>query len=141
MVTVERAFEIAEEACKRAGYDRRALPPALQAVHLINWLNFEVHLGGVLGWLINMGDYGPSTVKALEAVGAHQCASIVREILAFFPEGAPASEDQERVRQIMDVEDIAESHWSDLGDRLLPWPDDINTLLQKFIEEHEADFS
>ena len=88
-----------------------------------------------------MGEYGPDTVKALETVGAHQCATIVREMLAFFPEGTPASEDRERVQQILAVEDVAESHWRDLGDRLLEWPDDIYALLEKFIAEHEADFS
>lgn len=141
MMGPDDAIEFASEAWKRVGYDRRALSPALQVVHFISWLRFEVTLGGVLGWLTNMGEYGPDTVKALETVGAHQCAAIVREMLAFFPEGAPASEDRERVQQILAVEDVAESHWSDLGDRLLAWPDDIYVLLEKFIAEHEADFS
>jgi Domain of unknown function (DUF4375) len=91
--------------------------------------------------LINMGEYGPDTATALEAVNAHQCASIVREILSFFPNGKPATEDQERVRQITAVEDVAEPRWSELGDRLLAWSDDINALLQKVINEHEADFT
>jgi hypothetical protein len=141
MMDPDDAIKFTNEALGKAGYDRRSLPPSLQVVHLIGWLDFEVNLGGVLGWLVNMGEYGPDTVKALEAVGAHQCASIVREILAFFPEGTPAAENQERVRQIMEVEDVAESHWSDLGDRLLAWPDDIYVLLQQFIAEHEAEFS
>ena len=94
-----------------------------------------------MGWLVNMGEYGPDTVNALEIVGAHQCAAIIREILSFFHEGKPPAEDQERVRQIMAVEDVAEPRWSDLGDRLLAWPDDIHALLQQFINEHEADFT
>jgi len=94
-----------------------------------------------LGWLVNMGNYGPATVKALETVGAHQCSTIVGQILNFFPGGQPSNDDQERVRQIMAVEDVAEPHWSDLGDRLLAWPDDIHMLLQQFINEHEADFT
>jgi Domain of unknown function (DUF4375) len=98
--------------------------------------------GGVVGWLINSsGKYGPETVEAFEVVGAHQCAGIVREILSFFPEGKPAAEDHERVQQITNVEEIAEPHWNELGDRLLTWPDDIYVLLQKFINEHEADFT
>jgi Domain of unknown function (DUF4375) len=141
MISVDQAYEIAEVACKRLDYDRSLLPPTLQVVHLINWLNFEVHLGGVMGWIVNMGDYGPATVKALETVGAHQCSSIVRQMLDFFPGGQPASGDQERVRQIMAIEDVAEPRWSELGDRLLAWPDDIHALLQRFINEHEADFT
>ncbi len=140
MDLVDRAFEVVNEAYKDAEYNVRALLPAMQVVCLIDELDFEVALGGVLGWLINRGEYGPDTVKALEAVGAHQCASIVREILAFFPEGTPAAEDKERVRQILAVEDVSSIHWSALGARLLTWPDDIYALLHKFIEEHEADF-
>ena len=88
-----------------------------------------------------MGEYGPDTAKALETVGAHQCAAIVREILAFFPGGTPASDDRERVRQMQDLGEAAEDHWSELGDRLLTYPDDIYVLLQRFVAEHEADFS
>ena len=141
MKQVNYALKLASEAYKNANYDIWALPPTLRVVRLIDQLDFEVTLGGVLGWLVNMGDRGPETTKALEAVGAYQCAAIVREIMAFFPEGSPAVKDQERVIQIMDVEDVAEPRWSELGDRLLSWPDDIYVLLQKFINEHEADFT
>ena len=142
MDLVERALKVTDDAWGKVGFDSRALPPTLQVVHLIDQLEFEVTLGGVLGWLTNSsGKYGPDTVKALEAIGAPKCAAIVREVLAFFPEGTPAFEDQERVRQILAVEDVAESHWSDLGDRLLAWPEDIYVLLEKFIAEHEADFT
>jgi len=141
MVTVEEALKFTEEACKKIGYNIRSLPQPLQVVSLINWIEFETVLGGTYGWLINMGEYGPDTVKAFETIGAHQCATIVREILAFFPQGMPSAEDQERVRQMMAVEDDANSHWGDLGDRLLRWPDDVHSLLQQFINKHEADFT
>jgi hypothetical protein len=142
MDPVNRALGVVRDAYKAAGYNVRALPPSLQVVRLISDLEVEVAQGGVLGWLINSsGPYGPDTVKAFEAVGAHQCASIVREILAFFPGGTPSFDDQERIRQINAVEDVAESHWRELGNRLLAWPDDIYVLLQKFIAEHEADFT
>jgi hypothetical protein len=141
MMDPDQAIAFTNDVWKKLKHDRRTLPPSLQVVHLIGWLDYEVNLGGVLGWLVNMGEYGPDTVKALETVGAHQCASIVGEILAFFPEGTPAIEDKERVRQMEDLGEVAEDRWSELGDRLLAWPDDIYVLLQRFIDEHEADFS
>lgn len=141
MVTMGRALEVADDAWEKAGFDSRALSPTLQVVHLIGRLEFEVALGGVLGWLTNMGEYGPDTVKVLETVEAHQCAAIVREMLAFFPEGAPAIDCRDRMQQILAVEEVAESPWRELGSRLLTWPEDIYALLQKFIAEHEADFS
>lgn len=140
MVDANRAIENVDRTWKDLGFDRRALPPTLQVVHFIAWIESEVMIGGVLGWLVNMGEYGPDTVNAFKVVGAHQCAAIVREILSFFPAGKPPAEDQERVRRIMAVEDIAEARWSELGDRMLAWPDDIHSLLEQFINEHEADF-
>jgi len=137
----DEAIKIVTKKWEELRYDRQALSAPQKTLHLISWLNFEVAHGGVYGWLINMGEYGPDTATALEDVDAHQCASIVREILSFFPDSKPAAEVQERVRQIMAVEDVAEPHWSDLGARLLAWPDDIYVLLQKFVDEHEADFT
>ena len=135
------AIEFAINAWEKVGFKVRALPYSQQVVFLIGWLSSEVEQGGVYGWLVNMGEHGPDTVKAFEAVGAHQCAAIVREILAFFPRGTPSPDDQERVRQMMAVEDVANNHWSDLGDRLLRWPDKIDELLHKFVAQHEADFA
>jgi len=62
-------------------------------------------------------------------------------MLAFFPEGTPASDDRERVQQMEDIGEVGERRWDELGNRLLAWPDDIYALLEKFIAEHEADFS
>jgi len=141
MVTVERALEIADDAWENHGFNVQSIAPPLQVIHLIGRLEFEVSLGGVYGWLINMGEQGPDTVKALETVGAHQGAALVREMLAFFPEGTPASDCRERVQQMEDIGEIGESHWRELGNRLLTWPENIYALLEKFIAEHEADFS
>jgi hypothetical protein len=141
MMDPDDAIDFVSKALKDVGYDVRALPPPLQVVHLISGMNLEIMQGGVYGWLVNNGEYGPDTVKAFEAVGAHQCAAIVREMLAFFPEGTPASDGRERVQQMEDIGEVGESRWDELRDRLLAWPDDIYALLQKFISEHEADFS
>lgn len=70
MDLVDRAFEVVNEAYKDAEYNVRALLPAMQVVCLIDELDFEVALGGVLGWLINRGEYGPDTVKASRLSGS-----------------------------------------------------------------------
>ena len=46
MDLVDRAFAVANDAYKKAGYDVRALPPSLQVVRLIDQLDFEVAHGG-----------------------------------------------------------------------------------------------
>ncbi len=139
-ITTNDALDIVAAAYKGLGFNRHALPRSLQAVHLIGHLDFEVTLGGVYGWLINMGPDGPDTAEALEAVGAHQCAAIVREILSFFPDGKPPTDDRERVRQMNKASEADLTRWRDLGDRLLEWPDDIHALLQAYVTAHEEDF-
>ena len=61
-------------------------------------------------------------------------------MLAFFPEGTPAFDCRERVRQMEVIGENGERSWSELGARLLEWPEDIHMLLEKFVAEHEADF-
>jgi len=141
MTTIEQAREQATEALKGVGYDARALPHSLRVVHLIDQIECEVSMGGVHGWLSNAGGDGPDVVEAFDAIGAHQCAGIVREILSFFPGGAPAIDDQARGAQLESMPDDVFDRWRDLGLRLLSWPDDIYVLMQRFIDEHQQDFA
>lgn len=141
MRPVDRAIEVANHAYKNAGYNIRALPSALQVVRLIDQTELEIVLGGVYGWLINRGEYGPDVAKAFETIGAHTCAAIVREILAFFPASMPSVDERERVQQMEDIGEVGETNWRELGNRLLTWPDDVYELLAKFVAEHESDFT
>jgi hypothetical protein len=141
MISVSEALALADRAWKKSRYNLRELPRTLQTIQLIGQLEFEVTLGGVLGWLTNSsGKYAPETSQALEAIGASQCAAIVRRILAFFPNSTPALEDAERVRQIESVLPLAGDAWRELGDALLEWPEDISRLLELYISAHESDF-
>lgn len=141
MTDPDHAIEIADAACERVGFNVDLLPHSLRVVHLIGQLNVEVILGGAYGWLGNAGGQAPDTAKALEAIGAHRCAAIVREMLSFFPGAMPSPDVMERSRQMEEIGEIGERSWRELGNRLLAWPDDINALLQRFINEHEADFT
>jgi Domain of unknown function (DUF4375) len=141
MIDPDRAIEIADAACERVGFNESLLSWPLLVVYLISQLNVETILGGAYGWLGNEGGHGPDTAKALETVGAHRCAAIVREMLSYFPDSTPSLDIMERSRQMEDIGEVGEKAWRELGNRLLTWPDDINALLQKFINEHEADFT
>src|SRR4051812_18130285 len=89
MISVKDALNKADALWKQCGYDSNALPPIMKTVQLIGQLDFEVNLGGVLGWLTNSsGKYASETVSALDDIGARECAAIVRRILAFFPDGS-----------------------------------------------------
>jgi hypothetical protein len=138
-----RALEVTSQC--QSGVDRaaRALPPALRVVHLIGRLRREMMLGGVYGWLIDMGEHGPDTANALDTVGAHDAAAVVRQVLSPFPDGRPAVDHRERARQMDKIDenpDVSVHEWRDLGSRLLGWVEDLDALLQPFVDEHEAEF-
>ncbi len=140
MMDVSRALKATDKAWTASGHDLRALSAALQVVHLIDQLQLEVLLGSIYGWLINLGADGPATAAALDSVGAHECAALVREALSFFPSGTPASGDRERVQPMEMASESDVNRWRELGARLLEWPDDIHALLQAYITAHEEDF-
>jgi hypothetical protein len=137
-----RAVEVASEYRRMVGHDVRALPPAVRVLHLIGWLRSEVMLGGVYSWLDSMGEHGPDTADALDTIGAHPAAAIVRRILSPFPKGRPAADHQDRAQQLEKIDenpDVSVHEWGDLGDRLLDWVEDLDVLLQPFVGEHEAE--
>jgi Domain of unknown function (DUF4375) len=79
---VGEALELADKIAAASGHD--ALPKALRTAQLIGWLDFEVNLGGIIGWLTNSsGCYAPETADALDRIGAYASAEIVRKALAF----------------------------------------------------------
>jgi hypothetical protein len=135
MIAYRDALEIADNRAREAGYDIGSLPWPIQVVYAVGQLDFEVTNGGVHGWLTNgSGRHAVETAKALDAIGATTCADLVRQILAFLPGGQPALDDVERVRQIEKVLPIAEPAWRELGNSLLEWPDDVDTLLRRYVE-------
>lgn len=141
-MNINRALKVTHDTCKAVGWNMRRLPPALSVVHLIERLDFEVNRGGVRGWLINTsGAYGSETAQALEIVGADRAAAILREVLAFFPGGAPALDEQSRIQQVAKASRVDLDRWRELGSRLVEWPENIYALLQQFVTAHEAEFA
>ncbi len=141
MIDVKSAMEVADAAWESAGGDPRAVAMELRVAHLIGQLDFEVNLGGVLGWLTNSsGRYGRETVAALEMVQAHTSAAILEKILAFFPDGKPSPDDSLRGEQIQKLMAVAEGPWRELGDSLLEWEDDMGGLFERYVVEHASAF-
>jgi hypothetical protein len=141
MPSVKDALDKADALWAQRGSDVNALPEAIRTVHLIGQLDFEVNLGGVLGWLTNSsGRYASETAQALDAVGARECASIIRRINAVFPTGSPPTDDRARAQEIQRLLPDAHSAWRELGDALLAWPDDITSLLEVYVTKHQSDF-
>jgi hypothetical protein len=141
MIAYRDALKIIDNAARKARYDIGSLPWPIQVVYAVGQLDFEVTSAGVHGWLTNgSGRHAVETVKALDSIGATTCAGLVRRVLAFFPEGQPAFDDVERARQIEKVLSIAEPAWREVGDSLLEWPDDVDSLLRRYVEANADAF-
>lgn len=140
-MTNDQALRIADEAAQRANYDLQCIPKPLRVTRLLGQMSFEISVGGVPLWLVNTsGKHAVDTVEALEEIGAHDCAGIVRRMLAFFPDHAPPEDDGTRAMQVEQVRSRAEAVWRDLADQLLGWPDDVESLLHTYVSNHEAEF-
>ncbi len=122
-------------------FDPRAVGSAVRTVYLVTQLDFEVTVGGVLQWLMNdSGRYASDTAVALDEIGANNCAATVRQIMAFFPDEVVPDDDGKRLERIQSLLPTAERSWRQLGDSLLEWPDDVDALLRKYVELHDAEF-
>jgi hypothetical protein len=92
-------LEHLSERYLKQGY--RSLSGVEQVCVCVDQIDFEVHLGGFLGYFHNSaGDLATDTVSALEAVGATSCADALRRARTLFPGGQPSSNRQKRVEQM-----------------------------------------
>ena len=141
MPTYDEALAIADTIVGAHDGDPRRVSGAVRTFHLIGRLYFEVTAGGVPRWLTNRsGRYTTETVKALEEIGASECAAVVREILGLFGTGLPEDEVQ-RSAEVEKRYPAAWPRWRELGDCLLDWPDDVDALLRAHFASHTAEFS
>jgi hypothetical protein len=133
------AQRIANEECWD---DPRSAPHAMQVVHLVGRLDFEIANGGVLQWLTNQsGRYTVETIAALDEIGAADCANIVRKIVDFFPGGKLPEDEVERATLVEELCPVAYPAWCELGDSYLqPGPDDVDWLLGRYVELHALEF-
>ena len=91
-----------------------------------------VNNGGFRGYFGNsaqMADFAPT---ALIAVGAHQCAAIVKEALALVPKPLPT--DHNACWKLMhSLPEQVAAQFASLDDRFFAYPDDLTELLFAFV--------
>ncbi len=125
-------------------YDRdgfAALTPAEQVAYCVDALEREVNNGGFEQFFWNSsGDTAHETVEALQAIGANNAASIVREAIACFPGGSvPASRD-EREGVLSSLGEAPRGKWSELDGRFCEYPDDRAALMRGFAAKNRTGF-
>jgi hypothetical protein len=136
-MTLEEAIEVSDREIVAVEFDVSRLPEVSRHIYLINSLNFELANGGPTQWLINRsGDYATETLDSLQAVGAFQVAVQLQKILDTFPASTPPKDECERTPLVLALEPSCLSTWRNASDKILQWPDDVDSLLRAFLAKH-----
>lgn len=113
------------------------LTEAERVVVLVSRANFEIELGGLDTFFYNSaGDDAVPTVSALEAVGATQAASTLREANALFPGGSPPRDREKRFGALEIVRKLPNSPLVSLESKVGRDDPDVFSRLCSFIEAH-----
>jgi hypothetical protein len=100
---------------------------------LIGDLEREVNNGGFDQFFFNPpGGNAPATIEALEAVGAHKTAAIVRRACARFPGGMPPEERIKRQKLLLSTVSPDSDGFEDDDDAFYEYEDDLQGLVAAF---------
>ena len=125
--------------CDRDGF--AALTPAEKVAYCVDALEREVNNGGFDQFFWNSsGDTAHQTHAALLEIGAREAAALVRDAIAAFP-GAKVPPDRgQREKVLESLPEMAREKWGELDGRFYEYPDDLTTLMRRYVQAHRADF-
>jgi hypothetical protein len=135
-------FDLSEILVPRAesdGFDR--LSDAEKDFVAIWTLEADINNGGFDQYFFNSGgDYAFHAPKALKAIGASAAAAIVESANATFGAAGPPRNENERRKALERLTD-REATLGSLDQRFFEYPDDIQGLLEAYVESRTAAFS
>jgi hypothetical protein len=131
-------FRLSEKVFHRlgeVGYER--LTDA-QKVFVCVWsLEGEVNNGGFDQFYFNSsGDWAVETPAALEKIGAHQAAAIVRKANSVFPDGKPSNDRELRQQQLDALPDAVRDSFQQIDSQFYKYPDNLESLLRTFVRDN-----
>lgn len=101
----------------------------------------QVNNGGFAQYFVNSsGNQWPMALAGLQAMGAHQDASLVQKAVDFFGPHGPSTDRDMRHRQLAKLVKDNDDVFSPLEKVFYENKDDREVLLMRYITEHEADF-
>ena len=136
-------FEIALPTVERRGIEE--LSRWERAGFCIYPLDAEVLNGGFDQFFFNpSADYASETLAALEDVGAHRVAELLRQGMALFPSGRPANDHEARQAQMDVFADAEEQVFAELDDQyyeLMETPEAPLVKLREYVLLHKDAFN
>jgi hypothetical protein len=119
-----------------------ALNRAERVVFLIVDLDATATMEGLHGYYHSAaGEWAAEGADALDEIGAHESAAILREVNALFPGGAPARDREARRDQLAGLPDAALERLEALGARFLAYPDGLGGKLEQYAARHRSELT
>jgi len=105
------------------------LPEPLQAVWVLNWMDFEVTMGSLLAYFGNgQMPHADAAIRALRMIGAEGMASVLERATAVYDTNADAwSKRDEELRQVEEYAVVQPYKW-------LPGVDELSKLTERYYE-------
>jgi hypothetical protein len=122
------------------GYD--ALSHAEQIALCVDGLEREVNNGGFEQYFGNSaGDHALDCVDALDEIGGHQAAELLRRALTIFGVAGPDPDREERSLQLEALGERVPTKLEPLDDAFFDYPDDLAELMRAFVRSNAKSFS
>lgn len=128
---IELSYGIADKI-HRHGFDNLSHPE--KVLNHVYWLESEVNNGGLEQFFSNSsGDYALDTPAALDEIGAHHTAELVRKAIRFFPGGAPSRDRQQRVEQLHSISETTINQFGEIDTEFFEYRDPLEELQIKYM--------
>ncbi len=111
-----------------------ALTPSQKIVFVVTDLDTTVLMEGLFGYYdCRAGQYAIQAADALDTIGVHKAAEIIRLANAQFPGHVPPLEWEERRRVLWSLDDVAAEIIERMGERYAEYPDNLGDEFEVFV--------
>ena len=122
------------------GYD--GLSHAEQIALCVDGIEREVSSGGFENYFASAsGDHALDCVDALDEIGAHAAAELLRRALTIFGAGGPDPDREERALQLEGLGERVPAKLEPLDDTFFDYSDDLAELTRAFVRANVKAFS
>lgn len=128
---IELSYGISDKIHKK---DFDSLSHSEKVLHHIYWLESEVNNGGFDQFFANSsGDYALETPSALDEIGAHHTANLVKRAMDLFPNGSPSRNGKQRAEQLSSMDEAIRAEFSELDSEFFEYRDPLEELQVKYM--------
>ncbi len=128
---IELSYGISDKIHKK-GFDSLSHPE--RVLHHIYWLESEVNNGGFDQFFSNSsGDYALDTPSALDEIGAHHTAKLVKRAIDLFPGGSPSRNEEQRMGQLNSLDEAIRAKFEDLDSEFFEYRNPLAELQEKYM--------